>query len=82
MNNKKPLSNIIFSNLFYNSTARIISKLLGLVFVIFLARLLTPDLFGLYGLAFSIVSILLTFADLGINTTLIKYASSKKTTAE
>ncbi len=76
MGKNKPLSKIVFKNTFYNFTSRIISKILGLIFVVVLARALQPELFGLYNIVFSVVFIFLTFSDLGINTALIKYVAS------
>ena len=65
----------IVKNTFYNFLSVIINRAGALVFTIIIARLLQPELFGLYNLALSVMLILLTFADLGINTTLIRYIS-------
>jgi O-antigen/teichoic acid export membrane protein len=74
--NDKPLSKVIFKSSIYNLSTKLVAKFLGLVFTIILARLLKPELFGVYGLTISVVSIFLTFADLGINTALVRYISS------
>ncbi|MEM2932899.1 MAG: oligosaccharide flippase family protein [Candidatus Pacearchaeota archaeon] len=57
----------------YNFLTVIISKLGGLIFTILLARILYPELFGIYSLALTIILAIGTFTDLGINTTLIRY---------
>jgi stage V sporulation protein B len=67
---KQSVENSAFS-LLINTT----SKVGGLIFSILLARALLPDLFGLYSLIFSIVTTILTFTDLGINTALSRYLS-------
>ncbi|MFA5084698.1 MAG: oligosaccharide flippase family protein, partial [Candidatus Paceibacterota bacterium] len=45
------------------------------VFTIILARILMPELFGIYGLVLSVVLIAITLADLGINSAVLKYVS-------
>jgi len=66
----------IVRNTFYNFLVFIINRIGALVFTIIIARLLQPELFGLYNLALSVMLILLTFADLGVNAALIRYISS------
>lgn len=66
---------LIVKNSFWNFFTASIAKLGGLVFTIIVARILQPELFGLYSLAMSVMLIALTFSDLGINATLIKYLS-------
>lgn len=53
----------------------VIGKVGALIFIIFIARLLKPDGFGIYNLAMSIALIFATFADSGINQTLVRYVS-------
>ncbi|MCX8194473.1 MAG: flippase, partial [Candidatus Pacearchaeota archaeon] len=48
-------------NSFYQFFLSVISRFGGLVFTIIVARLLFPDLFGLYNLALTIVLLLATF---------------------
>ena len=55
--------------------ARFLERAGSLVFIIILARFLLPDIFGLYSLVMSIALIFMTFADLGISQTLIRYFS-------
>lgn len=54
------------------------TKVLTLIFTVVLARLLLPELFGLYSLALSTILLFSSFADLGVGQTLIKYLSSSK----
>lgn len=67
------LSRIVLKNIVYNSSSTLVQSLLGLIVVIFLARVLKPDLFGLYSLSLSLVSVLAIFADLGINSAATRY---------
>lgn len=53
----------------------LISSVSGLVVTVMLARLLSPEEYGLFYLALSVGFLLLTFTDLGINSTLIRYVS-------
>lgn len=70
-------------NVFYNFLTTIIAKLGALIFTIIIARTLFPELFGIYSLALSIILTISTFADLGINSTLIRYvADSLKSRTE
>jgi len=69
------LARKVLKNVIYNSLSILISKSGGLIFTIILARLLSPELFGMYHLALAIGFLLLSFTDLGINRTLIRYVS-------
>jgi O-antigen/teichoic acid export membrane protein len=74
-NIKESLTNQVLKNSFWNFLMVLLSKIGGLVFMILLARFLLPERFGVYNLTMSIAIILLTFADIGINQTLIRYFS-------
>lgn len=73
---KESLTNIVIKNSFYNFSATVINRFGALIFTIIVARVLLPRYFGIYNLAISIVFLLLTFTDLGINNSLIRYVSS------
>lgn len=62
-------------NSVWNFFTIIASRLGTLIITIILARLLMPKLFGLYILVMSLAFIFLTFADLGINSALVRYVS-------
>ncbi len=62
-------------NSIYQFLTNIAAKGGGFVFIIFLARMLTPETFGLYSLAMSVIMIFYGFSDLGISTTLINRVS-------
>ncbi|MFW6283164.1 MAG: oligosaccharide flippase family protein, partial [Minisyncoccales bacterium] len=62
-------------NSFYNTIATFVSKIGGLIFTVVLARLLLPELFGIYNLVLSITLIAMTFTDLGIGKALVRYTS-------
>lgn len=67
------LSKIVLRNVIYNSSSVLVQSLTGLIVVIFLARALKPDLFGLYSLSLSIVSLIAVFSDLGTNSAATRY---------
>lgn len=75
----KSLTRQAIENSIYSSTIGIVSKIGGLIFTIILARILLPELFGLYNLILSIVLTVATFTDLGINTALSRYLSESLT---
>ncbi|MFH1612741.1 MAG: oligosaccharide flippase family protein [bacterium] len=72
---KKSLKEIVAKNVFHNFSLNIISNIFSFAFVIFLARILQPELYGIYGLVLSIVLLFSRFTDLGINTTVIRFVS-------
>ena len=61
----------------YQLTTTLIAKFGSLIFTIILARMLMPDLFGLYSLALSTILIFAAFSDLGIGAALITFVSEK-----
>uniref|UniRef100_A0A7J2TLL2 Flippase n=1 Tax=Archaeoglobus fulgidus TaxID=2234 RepID=A0A7J2TLL2_ARCFL len=67
------LAQRVFRNVIYNSSSILVANLAGLVVVIFLARALKPELFGIYSLSLSLVYLFSTFADLGINNAATRY---------
>jgi len=69
------LSKIAAKNSIYTFAAIFISKIGGLIFTIIIARLLLPELFGIYALVLSIVTIAITFTDLGIDSTFVRYVA-------
>jgi O-antigen/teichoic acid export membrane protein len=68
-------SGIAIKNSIYDFATTFIEKIGALIFVIILARILMPELFGLYSLALSTVLLFVTFSDLGISQTLVKFIS-------
>ena len=62
---------------FWNILTIILGKAGALIFTIFLARFLLPEGFGNYTLATSVALLFITFADLGINQTMMRYVSSE-----
>jgi len=62
-------------NSIYSTLSTVISKIGGFVFIIILARTLLPELFGIYNITLSIALFFLTFIDMGISKTLVRYAS-------
>jgi len=69
------LSEIAIKNSSYSLVAGLIYKFGGLILTILIARLLLPELFGIYALVLSIVTIFITFTNLGIDETSLRYIS-------
>jgi len=57
----------------YNLASLFVLKFGGLIFTIILARMLLPEMFGVYALALSIVTLALTFTDWGMENTFLRY---------
>jgi len=72
---QESLTSIAIKNTFWNFLFTIINRGGALIFTILVARILQPELFGIYNLALAVTWILITFADLGINSALIRYVS-------
>lgn len=70
---KESVSERVIKNSFYNFFAVVINKIGALIFTIVVARMLFPELFGIYKLALVIILTIVTFTDLGINATLSRY---------
>lgn len=75
MQKKRSLSTETAKNSVYNITSTLIMRISGLFITIILARFLLPELFGIYSLILSIITISLVFTDLGLNNTTIRYVS-------
>ncbi|MGY4884246.1 MAG: flippase [Nanobdellota archaeon] len=69
------LSKVAIRGSAYNLLSLLVSKLGGLIFTIIIARVLLPELFGVYSLVLSIATIFLTLTDLGIDNTFLRYLS-------
>jgi O-antigen/teichoic acid export membrane protein len=72
---KESLSKIALKNSSYNLVSLFFLKFGGLIFTVILARLLLPELFGIYSLALAILTIFLAFSNLGINSSFLRYSS-------
>jgi len=66
---------IAIKNSIFQFSTTAVAKFSSLLFTIILARMLMPELFGLYSLALSTILIFSTFSDLGIGETLIRFLS-------
>jgi stage V sporulation protein B len=60
----------------YNLLRKVIEKTGGIILTIALARLLLPELFGLYSLIITITLFVLTFTDLGLSQTVTRYLAN------
>ncbi len=68
---------LVIKNSLYQFSTNLVTKIGSLIFMIFLARMLMPELFGLYSLALSTILIFVAFSELGIPHTLIRFVSKK-----
>lgn len=68
----------IYKNTLYLGAAEIVSKILQFVIMLYAARLLSKEHFGKFSFALSLSLIAIVFADLGINTFLIRKISRDK----
>ena len=67
---------LIIKNSIYQLSSSISAKIGSLIFTIILARLLMPELFGLYSLALSTILIFSAFSSFGIGDSLVTFISS------
>ncbi|MEK6827354.1 MAG: oligosaccharide flippase family protein [Nanoarchaeota archaeon] len=65
----------IIKNSFWNVINSGINRVGSFILVILLSRILMPEGFGRYSLALTVALFFMTFSDMGINQTLIRYAS-------
>ena len=66
---------MVIKNGTYQFFTNFVSKLGSLLFTVIIARLLMPELFGLYSLAFSTILLFATISDFGISNSLVKFVS-------
>ena len=65
----------LIKNSFWSLSISLINKIGSLIFAVILARFLMPENFGIYSIALSIAVLVSTFADLGINSALVRFIS-------
>jgi len=65
----------LIKNSFWAFASSLINRAGALIFTIILARFLLPEKYGVYSIVLSTAMIFFTFADLGINSTLVRYVS-------
>jgi len=75
MESSQSLAQQTGKNVGWNLTTGLVTKIGGLIFTIILARMLMPELFGVYNLVLSVVIIAFMFTDLGIGNTATRYLS-------
>ena len=68
---------IALKNSIYQFSTTLIGKVGALILTIILARLLLPEVFGLYTLALATILIFVAFSDLGIGDSLIRFVSKE-----
>ena len=66
---------LAIKNSAYQFSSNIVNKFGSLIFVIILARIVLPETFGLYNLAFSTIMFFYVFSDLGVNQAVIYFSS-------
>ena len=62
-------------NSLFTTMTSLVTKVGALIFTIILARLLVPELFGLYSLVLAVIMIFLFFSDLGIGASIVRFVS-------
>ena len=72
---EESISRQVIKNSFWNILATLVNRAGALIFIVLITRWLIPELFGVYTLTLSIALVFATLADLGINSTLIRYVS-------
>ncbi|MBT3866173.1 oligosaccharide flippase family protein [Candidatus Woesearchaeota archaeon] len=70
---KESIGNLILRNSLWNSFSALIAKLGGFIFTIVIARLLLPELFGLYSLVLSIALIAMVLTDAGTSSGILMF---------
>ncbi len=68
---------LVIKNSIYQFSKDITAKVGSLIFTIIIARLLLPELFGLYSLALSTIIIFTAISQLGINQVLVRFISKE-----
>lgn len=76
LNNRKGLSKQVARGGFWVFFLKIIEKILGIIRLIILARILSPNDFGLLGIALLTIAVLETFSQTGFQAALV-YKSNK-----
>jgi len=69
------LKKIVFRNAIFNAIKYGADRIGAIIFTVIIARMLDPELFGIYSIALSTGLLFLTFADLGINNAMVRYVS-------
>lgn len=72
------LAKRVARNIVYRTAAQVVANISGLFVAIYLARVLKPEMFGVYSLAISIAMIAITIANLGIDGAISRYIAYTK----
>ncbi|MET1124304.1 MAG: flippase [Archaeoglobaceae archaeon] len=76
------LARTVLRNVIYNSASILVANLAGLFLSIYVARILTPGPFGIYSLSLSLAFLLMSFTDLGVNATVVRYVAHAHSTGD
>jgi len=68
---------LAIKNSVYQFSTNLAAKIGSLIFTIILARLLLPELFGLYNVALSTILLFVILSDLGVGQTLVRFVSKE-----
>lgn len=68
---------LAIKNSIYQFSTNLVMKIGSLIFTIIVARMLLPELFGLYNLALSTILLFFAVSNIGIGPTLVKYVSGE-----
>ncbi|MEK6913318.1 MAG: oligosaccharide flippase family protein [Nanoarchaeota archaeon] len=75
MKDSSEIKDQLMKNATWGMISSIINRAGGFILIILISRMLMPEGFGKYSLAMIIAMFFITFSDLGINQTLIRYVS-------
>jgi stage V sporulation protein B len=75
MEDSSEIKDQLIKNTAWGMISSLLNRVGGFILVILVSRMLLPERFGRYSLAMTIALFLITFSDLGINQTLIRYVS-------
>jgi len=73
----KGYTGLVIKNSIYQFLTTLTANLGSFLFMIILARILMPELFGLYSLALSTILLFVSFSNLGIGETLVRFVSKE-----
>ena len=68
---------VVLKNSSYHLASNLVVKISSLIFTVIMARLLLPELFGLYSLALSTILVFAAFTELGLGETLVRFVSKE-----
>jgi len=69
------LARRVAKNALFNTSALIVGNVSGLFLAVILARVLTPEYFGLYSLTLAVANVAIALASLGVDSAIVRYTA-------